>query len=197
MLFRSRLPYRRTRPGTIPLDAVLQTPARYHRVSGSRPERPPPTSWRWRRAGTHRNPPVARWQPRRCLWAGAPPPIGVGCLCRRRQQRPAAARTPHTLSITDVPACAALGAHLDHRISLAGRRCAPPNGARRSRAIRPQRCVAAWLDQTLPGPPSSVTTGRPALAHASIPPLTLTGSYPLRARYCATFCDRPPALQMT
>ena len=42
-----------------------------------------------------------------------------------------------------------------------------------------------------------MTTGRPALAHASIPPLTLTGSYPLPARYCATFCERPPALQMT
>jgi hypothetical protein len=169
------LPHRRTLPDAIRFDAVLQTPARYHRVSRRRPERPPTTSWRWRRAGTHRNPPVARRQPRGCPRAGTPPRIDAGRLCRRRQQRPAAARTPHTQPITDIPACAALGAHLNHRISLTVRiGC--------STTMR-----AARLGQTLPGPPSSVTTGRPAAAHASIPPLTLTGSYPLRARYSATF----------
>ena len=49
----------------------------------------------------------------------------------------------------------------------------------------------------LPGPPSSVTTDRPAAAQASMPPSTLIGSKPSRAKNSATFADRPPALQMT
>ena len=48
-----------------------------------------------------------------------------------------------------------------------------------------------------PGLPSSVTTGRPAAAQASMPPSTLMGSNPSRARNSATFAERPPALQMT
>src|ERR1700689_1339825 len=55
----------------------------------------------------------------------------------------------------------------------------------------------AATDQMLPGPPSLVTTGPPAPAQASIPPLTLTGSNPLPASSSATLAERPPALQMT
>jgi hypothetical protein len=57
--------------------------------------------------------------------------------------------------------------------------------------------VSARLGQMLPGLPSPATTGRPAAAQANMPPSTLMGSKPSRARNSATFAERPPALQMT
>jgi hypothetical protein len=90
-------------------------------------------SLRRRGAGAHRYPPEARRQPRR----GALPPGGRGrssrrraTLCappwvgrwhvrQRRHQRAATAGTPLASPLADVPPRAALGAHLDHRTSLA------------------------------------------------------------------------------
>lgn len=77
-----------------------------------------------------------------------------------------------------------LVADADHAIRLTGRSKSAASGD-------------AAAGQMAPGPPSAAITWRPASAHASIPPLTLIGSYPWWASSWATFAERPPALQMT
>src|SRR5436305_15145473 len=49
---------------------------------------------------------------------------------------------------------------------------------------------------TWPAPPASVTTGRPAAAHACMPPSTLTASYPRWRRAVAARSDLAPDRQM-
>jgi hypothetical protein len=88
-----------------------------------------------RRCGTRTDgyPPVTRRQRRRrALPASrrrrpggrrtalrAPPGVGRGSVRQRRHQRPATTGTPFAPPLADVPPSAALGAHLDHRTSLA------------------------------------------------------------------------------
>jgi hypothetical protein len=108
-----------------------------------------------RRCGTRTDgyPPVTRRQRRRrALPASrrrrpggrrtalrAPPRVGRGSVRQRRHQRPATTGTPFAPPLADVPPSAALGAHLDHRTSLAPATTrAAARGAVRSRAIQPR-----------------------------------------------------------
>jgi len=114
-------------------DAVRQAPARDHGVARSGTQGPPSTSLRRWGAGAHRYPPETRRQPRRsALQSGGPgrpgrrraavrTPSWVGRRRVRqgRHQRPATAGTPLTSALAHVPPRAAVGAHLDHRTSLA------------------------------------------------------------------------------
>jgi hypothetical protein len=107
------------------IDPVHQTPAGNRQIPRGRTERTATTTGTGRRTRTHCDPPVAGWQPGRRPRARAPPRSGTRSRgspgFRRRQQRAVAARTPRALLVADIPACAALGAHLDHSIRLTGR----------------------------------------------------------------------------
>ena len=182
----------------------MQAPARYHQVSRGRPQRPAATSWRWWRAGTHRDPSIARWQPRRRSRAGAPPRVDGGRLGRRRQQRPAAARTPHTLPITDIPACAALGAHLDHRIILMGGRSAAPRRGPSGLMSSSTRGHARRIGCSRQGSRSDAAgaavvgdhraSGVGPCQHAAA---DVDGCIPVAGQKLGHLRERPPALQMT
>ena len=138
------------------IDAVSKTPTRDHIVAWGGTERPSRTPRRRCGAGAHRYPPEARRQPRRgalppgvlrwCRWITARTPawIGWGHIRQGRHQRAATAGAPFASPFAHVPPSAALGAHLDHRTSLAPatmRAAAPRSGEERGNpAQHARRC---------------------------------------------------------
>ena len=128
------------------VEALDETPAGNHRIARGGAEIAPASAAGRRRTGPDRDPAVSRWQPRRpaALTARAHRRRGRTCAPlrrrwrgRRRQQGAVTPRAPDPLPVPHVPPRPAAGTHLDHRTSL------------------------ATVAQTVPTPPSSVTTGVP------------------------------------
>jgi hypothetical protein len=114
------------------LDPIGQTPARDHRIPRGGSKGPPSAPrWRWR-PGTDRYPPKARRQPgpgalpgggrswrRRSTVLRAPLRVAWRHVRQGRHQRPTTAGAPLAAPVAHIPPSAALGAHLDHRTSVA------------------------------------------------------------------------------
>ena len=155
-----------------------------------------------RRCGTRTDgyPPVTRRQRRRrALPASrrrrpgerrtalrAPPRVGRGSVRQRRHQRPATTGTPFAPPLADVPPSAALGAHLDHRTSLAPATTrAAARGAVRSRAIQPRsgddaRCGTRRGEepgQSNRAPATTRAAARGAVRNCAVGPATPTVAY--------------------